>query len=138
EDGQPITYTRSLRFALAIGIGLSAVTALIAFSPLSDRFLASGGATPQLIDTARHCLQVLALLPVARAWREYCWGVLMRKRLTKSITQGKALSIITAIAVMFVGAVSGVQHTAVLGSAELVIGELLEVLFLHRRLTAAI
>lgn len=134
RDGTPDAYRRTERFALAVGLSLSAITAVIAFSPLGDGFLRSGGATPQIIDVSRRVLQVFALMPVIRAWREHCWGVLMRKRQTTSITQGKAISISSALGVMAAGIGLGVQQTAVLGAFALVIGEAIEGMILYRRL----
>lgn len=135
QSGQPTAYKRAARFALTIGLVLSSITAVIAFSPLGTGFLTGGGATAQLLDVARRALQVLALLPMIRAWREYCWGVLMQKRETKSITHGKAISIATALAVMIAGLLLGVQETAVLGAWSLIAGETVEGVILHHRLS---
>lgn len=135
QDGTAVNYIRSARFALIVGFTLSAVTASIAFTPLGARLLMSGGATAQLLEPARRTLLVLALLPLIRAWREHCWGVLMQQRETGSITRGKTVSIGTALSVMVVGLAAGVQQTAVLGASALVIGETVEGIILHRRLS---
>lgn len=138
QGGNALAYSRSARFALGVGIVFSTVTAFIAFTPVGGRLLASAGATPQLLDTARRTLQVLALLPLIRAWREHCWGVLMQKRETTSITRGKTINIITTLTILVGGLLFGVQETAVLGAWSLVIGETVEGFILHRRLTAVL
>lgn len=134
QGGDALAYTRSARFALAVGFSFTAATFAIAFSPLGPHLLAGGGATPQLLPTAREALKVLALLPLIRSWREHCWGVLMQKRETKSITHGKTISIGTALGVMAGGLLLGVQQTAVLGAWSLIAGETVEGFILHRRL----
>lgn len=131
-------YARTQRFSLTVGAVLSVITAVIAFSSVGSGLLSGAGATPQLIDVSRRVLQVFALLPLVRAWREHCWGVLMQKRETTGITQGKAISICTAMAVMLMGVIAHVQQTAVLGAWALVIGETIEGVILHRRLNRAL
>lgn len=138
RSGTRASYARTVRFALVIGFALSAVTAVIAFSPVGHGLLARSGATPQLLDVARRTLQVFALMPLTRAWREHCWGVLMQKRETKAITQGKTINISTAIAVMIIGLSLGTQNTAVLAAGALVTGETVEGTFLYRRLKMTI
>lgn len=134
RSGTHAAYGRTVRFALFVGLALSTVTAVIAFSPLGHGLLVQGGATPQLLDVARRTLQVFSLMPLIRAWREHCWGVLMQKRETKAITHGKTISISTAIAVMVIGLALRVEDTAVLAASALVIGETVEGIILYRRL----
>lgn len=138
QGGDARAYFRSARFALGVGIVFSSLTAFIAFTPVGAGLLARAGATPQLLETARRTLQVLALLPLIRAWREHCWGVLMQKRETTSITRGKTINIVTTLTILVGGLLFGVQETAVLGAWSLVIGESVEGLILHRRLTAVL
>lgn len=138
RDGRPNTYRRSHRFALGVGIGLSALTALVAFTPFGTALLIRSGATPALMEASRGCLQVFALLPLARGWREYCWGVLMRKRLTQNITYGKSLGLLSALSVMALGLLFGVEQTAALGAWSLVGGEIVEGFLLHRRMATVL
>ncbi|HLT59146.1 MAG TPA: hypothetical protein VKZ69_10325 [Limnochordales bacterium] len=134
RDGTPAAYARTARFALAVGLALSVFTAVIAFSPVGRGLLAWSGATPALMEATRRTLQLFTLMPLARAWREHCWGVLMQRRDTRAITRGKTTNVVVIIAVMLAGLGLGVGETSVLGAVALVIGEAVEGFVLYRRL----
>lgn len=135
RDHDAGSYRGAAAFALGLGLFLASIQALMAFTPLAPLVLGGGvGASQSLLGSAVGCMRTLVLLPLVRVWREYCWGVLMRKRLTANIGKARAANLAFVVLLLLVGVRLGLRPVAMLGGVSVLFGEILEGLLLHRRL----
>lgn len=139
RDNDLTSYHRTMRFALGLGFLLAGVQALMAFTPLAPVVLGVGvGASPRLLGSAIGCMRSLVLLPLVRVWREYCWGVLMRKRLTGNIGKARAANLFLCVSLLLLGMWAGLGPIATVAGCCIVAGEVLEGFLLHHRLSSVL
>jgi hypothetical protein len=113
---------RARRFALALGAGLTAVVALLAFTPAGALLVANVvGIQGRALGEARSALQLLWPVPLLTAVRSLHQGYLVAARRTGSIAGATLLRtvVLTAVAVLLAGPgrgawIAGVAFTAAL------------------------
>lgn len=135
KDDDKLSYKQTAFFALSIGMVLTITQAIMAFTPLAPVVLGSGvGASAHLLPPAIGCMQALVLLPLTRVWREYSWGVLMRKHLTGSISSARTINMLCCLGVLIAALLAGLGPAAVMAGWAIVAGEVVECCLLHYRL----
>lgn len=105
-------------FMLRLALQCTALTALLAFTPLLDLVCLSvlGQPTP-IVAAARLPLQIMLLWSAAIAWRRFHQGVLVRQGRTALVTYGTAIRlaavVLPALALVASGRLSGAATAAV-------------------------
>lgn len=125
------------RFSLAVGIGLSALTLLIALSPFGYWLMHTAiGVSEPVARTALPVLAAFTAFPLIRAWRETYWGILMHQRSTSMIGGAKVanmLAVIGLLVLIFGPLQSGIAISpAVAGALVYSFGEGVETLLIWR------
>ena len=76
---------RARRFVYAVGLGMTGLMALVAFTPLNHAIIAGlVGAPPALVPDAIVALQILAVFPLLMAVRQFYQSMTMNQRKTRS------------------------------------------------------
>lgn len=108
------TFRELRRFTIALALGCTALTALVAFTPLFD--LVAGGLMGQpapIVAAARPAMQIMLFWTAAIAWRRFYQGVLVRHGQTQRVSWGTAIRLAAAVGVAVAlarwGGVPGVQ-----------------------------
>lgn len=135
----PETLGITRRFAAGFALLASGLLALLSFSPLGSWLLEGAmGLTGQVAISARLVLQVMTLMPLVIAWRQYLWGILMQQRKTKLIGGGKAINFAVLAIVLVALLVSGRVDPAAAGAWAMVIGEFSECAYMQVRFVKVI
>ncbi|GIV06970.1 MAG: hypothetical protein KatS3mg017_0172 [Fimbriimonadales bacterium] len=89
-----------LRFVLTLMIGLTVLTALIAFTPLYDWVaLRVLGLPDRVAQTGRGAMQVMLFWTAAIGWRRFLQGVLVRYGGARFVSWGTAIRLVSIVAV---------------------------------------
>ncbi len=89
-----------LRFVLTLMIGLTALTALIAFTPLYEVIALRVLGLPERVASAgRVAMQVMLLWTAAIGWRRFLQGVLVRYGGARFVSWGTAIRLVSIVAV---------------------------------------
>ncbi|HHV43562.1 MAG TPA: hypothetical protein GXX57_02680 [Firmicutes bacterium] len=114
------------RFCLLVGLVLTLVMLSLALTPLGNWVFGSViGVSPTVTKTARGVLGVFALFPIACAWREFCWGIIMQNGSTGIIGRAKTANLIAAVVALLTSLVLSV-HPAIAGAIGYTSGEIVE------------
>ncbi len=114
------------RFCLSVGFLTSLVTLTLAATPLGQFVIGRViGVSGSLTDTARSVLAVFAFYPVAAAWREYCWGIIMSNGSTGIIGRAKTANLGAAASALLASLALSVQP-AIAGAIAYTSGEIVE------------
>lgn len=122
-------YRALRRFMLTLSGVATALTAIIAFTPLFDLVAGRWMKQPApIVAAARPALQIMLLWTAAIAWRRFYQGVLVRHGQTRMVSRGTAIRLATAVtaalALTFWGRLPGVQ----VGAVAIMSGVLIEAL----------
>ncbi|MFN7016407.1 MAG: hypothetical protein ACK4P5_04460, partial [Fimbriimonadales bacterium] len=89
-----------LRFVLTLMIGLTVLTALIAFTPLYEVIALCVLGLPERVASAgRVAMQVMLLWTAAIGWRRFLQGVLVRYGGARFVSWGTAIRLVSIVAV---------------------------------------
>ena len=121
------TYRQVGRYMWIISLGLTALHALIAFTPLFDIIVVRLLAAPaEIIEPARQGLVIMLPYIWALSYRRFSYGVLIRFQHTRAVTLGATVrlgvDIVTIAALLLAGVRSGVILATVTFTAG-VVGE---------------
>lgn len=110
-------YQVLLRYTRDLCLSLTALTALIAFTPLFDIFLLRVMGIPTAIaEAVRPGLQIMLLWTAAIGWRRFKQGVLIRFGYTRYVGLGTGIRLVasvgTAVALAVWGGITGVETAA--------------------------
>lgn len=115
---------------LCLGLAISVLELLLALTPLGDLvFRGLIGSTPAVADLARGILLVQSPIPLLLPLRALAWGMVMRHRDTRLITQATVLRLILVAAIVFGLAGRGGWPPAVLGGAAMTVAVLAETIY---------
>lgn len=89
------------------------------------------GASQEISILAADVLKFMCLLPFLMVAREYFWGVLMKRRKTRHIWKGKAISLVSLILVITVMTFVNPANLAIIGVVGFIGAELGEFVFLY-------
>ena len=126
------------RFSLITGLIVSAMVLVVALTPVGyfilHRIIA---VSPQVTELAQQTILAFSLYPLIRAFREAYWGVLMRQRTTSLIAGAKTANLIivslTIIISLAVFSLSAKIPAAVIGAIAFTLGELVETIYIQRK-----
>ena len=119
------------RFGLILAVISATAMLLLGFTDLGYWVLTHLiGATHEISIRSAAVLRMMTVLPFLMAAREYFWGVLMKRRLTRHIWKGKAISLGGMILVLTVMILIGPRNPAIIGAASAISAEAAEFLFL--------
>ncbi len=122
------------RFMLTLCAGCTAVTAMVAFTPLYD-LVARGimGQPEDIVAAARPALQSMLFWSAAIGWRRFYQGVLVSHGHTRWVTYGTVVRLVaavgTAVGLMLWGHLTGVQVAALAIMAAVVSEAIMTTLF---------
>ena len=108
------SYRALRRFMITLALGCTALTGLIAFTPLFDLIaLRVMEQPPAIARAARAPLQIMLLWTAAIAWRRFYQGVLVRSGRTRRVSYGTAIRLVAAVVTAVVlarwGGIPGAQ-----------------------------
>lgn len=127
------SYRLIYRFMLVSSLVLTALQALLAFTPLFDVVIvALFQPPPEVIAPARLGLQILLPCLVCIAYRRFHQGLLIRSRRTLSISVGTALRFVTILLTCGVGVLLGLPGVVV-GCLGVTVGVFVEAVFIGWR-----
>ncbi len=124
---------RALRsFVIWLNVGLTVLTALVAWTPLFD--VVAGrvlGMPPRIVMAGRAPMQIMLLWTAAIGWRRFYQGILVRHKQTQRLSYATALRLIStggvAVSLVLLGGVPG----ATVGALALMAGVPVEALATH-------
>lgn len=118
-----------LRFVLVLIVGLTAITALVAFTPLYDliahRLLSL---PPAVAEAGRTAMQVMLLWSAFIGWRRFLQGVLMRYGGARFVSWGTAIRLLSILGVGLALLYWQVLPGAVVGACMVMAGVAVEAL----------
>ncbi len=112
------SYRALRRFMLIVCATCTSVTALVAFSPLFGFITGTVMGQPkEIVDAARPALRIMLFWTAAIGWRRFYQGILVRHGSTRLVSFGTAVRLLTAIstavALVRLGGIPGVQVAAI-------------------------
>ena len=120
------------KFALQLAVICAALMAIIGFTDLGHFILTRWiGTTDEISRQSAAVLQLMTVIPFLMVAREYYWGMLMRRRLTRHIWKGKVANLLTLIAAVTIATIIGPSNPALVGVIGYIACELAEFIFLY-------
>ncbi len=144
DDARPERIKAVRNFAAGLGVFLSVILAVLAFSPMGYwiliRWIGAGEAISSLsVDV----LRAMVVLPPIMIAREFYWGLLMKRRTTAYLGKGKVVNVIALACGLLIAVIIGPHNPALVGIIGMVSAEGAEAAYLfaatkrYERLTAA-
>ncbi len=119
-----------IRKGLGIGAFICSLDLIIALSPWGDTLIMKlMGSTEPVAAMAQKLILVQSPIPLLLPLRSYYWGIVMRHRNTRIISQATGLRLATLSAIMFLFVGRGWLEPAVLGGASLTVAIFMETLY---------
>jgi len=120
------------KFALCLGAILTAVIAFISLTEAGYYILRNIiAATHEISVLAIDVLKIMIIIPPIIAIREYYWGVLMKKRMTKHIGNGKIASLAVLLLSIMVVSLINPSNPAIIGVVGMICCEAAEAVYLY-------
>lgn len=124
------SYRLVRRCMLALGVSLTALHALVAFTPLYDVVVGHLiHPPPEVLEPARRGLQVMVPWTLSIAYRRFQQGVLIRFERSWAVSVGTVLRLTANVAVLAIGFVRRDIPGVVIGTAAVTAGVMCEALF---------
>lgn len=121
------------KFAVYVAITLSTMVGMIAFTPIGSYILSNLiGVTEEICIMAMGVLKVMTILPLIMVVRQYYWGILMKKRMTKYVRNGKIVNLTALIISIFVITLLKIGNPAIVGVLGKISSEFFESLYLYK------
>ena len=128
-------YRQVERYTWGITLLLTALHALLAFTPLFDLFVVNVLAAPtEIIEPARLGLVIMLPYVAGLAYRRFNYGVLIRQNHTRSVTLGAIVRLCTDLVVVTILYLLNVQSGVVIATVTFTIGILAEAVYSGIRL----
>lgn len=125
KDGT--TFRALRRFVVMLAVLCTALTALVAFTPLFDVVaLRWMGQPAPIAHAAQPAMQIMLLWTAAIAWRRFYQGVLVKYGQTRKVSWGTAIRLVAAIATVTLFTLRGHLPGAQVGAWALMAGVLVE------------
>ncbi|MEZ6013896.1 MAG: hypothetical protein R3F49_02170 [Planctomycetota bacterium] len=125
-------YAQVGRFTLVLGLALTALHALIAFTPLYD-FVAGDllASRPEVLDAARLGLMLMLPWTFAIGWRRYQQGLLIRYERSGDVGRGTLVRLVTTASVLYGLSRYGALDGVVVAALGVCAGVIAEALYAH-------
>jgi hypothetical protein len=121
------SYRTLRRFVTALNLVLTAVTALVAWTPLYDLVVGGMLGIPESIRVAaRPSFQIMLFWTAAIGWRRFYQGILVRHGLTARVSYGTAVRLSFTIGTAAALAIWGQLPGAIVGACSLMAGVISE------------
>ena len=138
DEDNPATINTVKRFGVALGLFSGVALLLVAFTPAGMYILTKWiGATPATGEMAMDVLRFMCLLPGLMVIREYYWGILMKRHMTKMIGRGKIVSLAALTCAIVLLSFFSLPNPAVIGAIGMVAAESGEIIYLYYNLKKA-
>lgn len=120
------------KFALILASFSALMLIILSFTNLGYLILRHLiGASHQVSVLSGDVLKLMIVIPFLVVAREYYWGILMKRRTTSFIWQGKAINLVTLIIVIVIMNLIGPANPAINGAIGIIFCELSEFLYLY-------
>ena len=130
KDAQ--SYRALWRFMIGLNIGLTLLTAFVAWTPLFD--LVAGrvlGMPDPIVAAGRSTMRIMLFWTAAIGWRRFYQGILVRHGYSRRVSYGTALRLLASVAVAFGLVASGRVSGSDVGAFTLMAGVLIEAAAIH-------
>ncbi len=128
--GGPEARRSLIRKGFALGAAICGLDLIIALSPWGDALIMNlMGSTEPVAAMAQKLILVQSPIPLLLPLRSYYWGIVMRHRNTRIISQATGLRLASLAAIMFLFVGRGWLEPAVLGGASLTVAIFVEALY---------
>jgi hypothetical protein len=132
EDDGDVNIKQIRKLAIYLGIILTVVIAFISFTEIGYCILKNIiGATHEISVLAVDVLKIMVILPLIIAIREFYWGILMKKRMTKYIGGGKTANLMVLVLSITVMTVINPSNPAIIGIVGMICCESTEAVYLY-------
>lgn len=128
--GDRVAFRRVWRFMMQAGGGLTALHALVAFTPLFDLVADAMRVPAAVLEPARRGMQIFTPWTWAIAYRRFYQGILIRCEATRFVSIGTALRLATNALVGGLGLASGQLPGITVGASAVAAGVTVEALFI--------
>ena len=119
------------RFAIYLGIFLSILLSITAFTNLGYYIIRNWiGATEQISKMSIDVLKLMSIYPIIRVAREFYWGLLMKRHMTKYISRAKVIGLIVLTITIFVMTLIKPANPAIIGIIGMLFSQAGEFLYL--------
>lgn len=120
------------KFAIILGIFLSSILGLMAFSPIGTIILTNIiGVSDKIALLSVDVLKVMTILPMAMVIRQFYWGMLMKEHKTSYISIGKIINLVMLFIAIFIANLFNPANAALVGIIGKVSSEAFESLYLY-------
>ena len=127
-------YARLGRFTLNLGLALTALHLIVAFTPLYDLVATRWiGAPAEVIEPGRIGLRIMTPWTLSIAWRRYQQGLLIRFGRSRVVGLGTLVRLCANGGVLGLGYAHGGLSGMVVGTSGIAAGVIAEALFIHFR-----
>ncbi|MTI47608.1 MAG: hypothetical protein FH761_07185 [Firmicutes bacterium] len=127
KDKEPVK-----RFALYLGIVSSLILATLGFTPIGFYILKNLiGVSKEICNMSLDVLKVMTLLPMIVIVRQYYWGILMKKHMTKYVSNGKIVNLIALALTIFGVTLLRPGNPAIVGIIGKISSEAFESIYLY-------
>ncbi len=124
-------YRKLYNFMMSLGLALTLLHILIAFTPLYDLVVRGLiGAPEEIIEPARIGLQIMTPWTWFIAYRRLNQGILIRFEHSRVVGSGTAVRLITNVMVLLVGYVLGTFPGIVVGTSAVIAGVIAEAIYI--------
>lgn len=128
------TYAHLRRIVFAILAVLSALHALIAFTPLYDLIVAELlGAPAAVVRVARHGLMIMVLWSFGTGYRRFLQGALIRFGHSRVVIWGTLIRLSCVIVLLGAGVLAGAYSGVVVAATAIIVGVLAEAVYTQVR-----
>ncbi|MFO7635921.1 MAG: hypothetical protein R6W96_01270 [Clostridia bacterium] len=119
------------RFAIVLTVSMTLIMAAIAFTDLGYLLMTRTiGVTQEIGEKAMDVLKIMVFIPVLIISREYFWGILMKRRLTRFLGKGKfiyaTVLTISVVLMLFLR----LENPAIIGALAILAGDFGELSYL--------
>lgn len=127
KDKEPVK-----KFAIYLGLASSAILAVIAFTPIGYYILENLiGVTKEICNMAIDVLKIMTIMPLIVIVRQYYWGILMKKHMTKYVSFGKIVNLVALASTITIVTLLKPMNPAIVGIVGKISSEAFESLFLY-------
>jgi len=131
EKDHPEKYRSVKRFAALVGGSLSAIVAILGFTPIGLFVLHNIVGTSMTVSLlASDVLKIMAALPIFFVIRQYLWGLFMKRQSTLHVSIGKIVNVIVLGLTVVLGTLLGPRNPAIIGASAMVVAEMVECVYL--------
>ena len=120
------------KFAAILGITLSSVMIIVSFTKISYLILFHLiGTSHEISVLSVDVLKIMSILPILFVGREFYWGIMMKRRLTKFIGIGKTINLVFLVTIILIMTLFTISNPSIIGAVALIGSQFSEVIYLY-------